>query len=168
MPNIVRILSHLFSPVDQLDKADDKPDLASLSVAVHESSASAEPEHPEVVDYSPELSYLSLDLEDKIDILSYLCTLALGSKLVRLYVEESETNLTEFRKERTEVNKERRRLCVPLPIILEHGSRGAGSRNARYSRGASRPRSSRSSTRTGWVSTLCRPQWRHVRCRSRF
>lgn len=59
---------------------------------------------------NPEAAYLSLDIEDKIDILGYLCALAMGSKAVRGFIDESETLLTDYRKQRADVNKERKSL----------------------------------------------------------
>lgn len=61
---------------------------------------------------NPEQAYLSLGLEDKLDIIAYLCTLVMGAKVVRQYLEESDTKLTDLRKERAEVNKEKKGLCV--------------------------------------------------------
>lgn len=49
-------------------------------------------------------------MEDKVDILDYLVTLALGSKAVRGFVDESDAQLTDLRKKRAEVNKERKSL----------------------------------------------------------
>ncbi|GAA5922875.1 hypothetical protein JCM1841_003769 [Sporobolomyces salmonicolor] len=59
---------------------------------------------------SPEDAYLTLPLADKLAIISYLCTLVMGSKLVRGYVDEAETLLTDYRKQRADVNKERKAL----------------------------------------------------------
>lgn len=64
-----------------------------------------------------ELQYLSLSLEDKLDILAYLVTLVMGTKAVRSYMEESEMKLTELRKSRADVNKERRALCVAQCLL---------------------------------------------------
>ena len=66
----------------------------------------------------PEQQYLSLPLEDKLDIIGYLCTLVMGSKAVRGYVDECDLKLTELRKTRADVNKERKSLCVSLSLIL--------------------------------------------------
>lgn len=60
----------------------------------------------------PEQQYLTLPLEDKLDIIGYLCTLVMGSKAVRGYVDECDTKLTELRKTRADINKERKSLCV--------------------------------------------------------
>ncbi|GAA6062122.1 hypothetical protein JCM10212_000876 [Sporobolomyces blumeae] len=58
----------------------------------------------------PEDQYLLLPLGDKLSIVHYLITLAMGSKVVRTYMEEAENHLTELRKQRAEVNKARRAL----------------------------------------------------------
>lgn len=77
-----------------------------------------EPEEDDgVVDASnPELAYLSLDIGDKLVILEYLCTLVLGSKVVRTYIDDSEAHLTEYRKQRADVNKERKHLCAAFLV----------------------------------------------------
>ncbi|GAA5903648.1 hypothetical protein JCM8208_003644 [Rhodotorula glutinis] len=64
----------------------------------------------------PEEQYLSLPLEDKLDIIGYLCTLVMGSKAVRGYVDECDLKLTELRKTRADVNKERKSLTEQKTI----------------------------------------------------
>ncbi|GAA5898704.1 uncharacterized protein JCM6883_003396 [Sporobolomyces salmoneus] len=59
---------------------------------------------------SPEDQYLTLPLEDKLSIINYLMTLVLGSKPVRAYMDEADAELTGLRKQRADVNKERRAL----------------------------------------------------------
>ncbi|GAA5883689.1 hypothetical protein JCM3774_002954 [Rhodotorula dairenensis] len=63
-----------------------------------------------------EEQYLSLSLEDKLDIVAYLVTLVMGTKVVRTYIEESELRLTELRKQRADVNKEKRALLEQKAI----------------------------------------------------
>lgn len=110
MPNLVRILDHLFQPVESTLPAPEPvvpaaPTFGAPSVEYHEPET-------EIVNHDPTISYLTLPIEDKVDILGYLCTLALGSKAVRNYLDECDANLTEGRKDRAEVNKERKRLYV--------------------------------------------------------
>lgn len=109
MPNLVRILEHLFQEVESTIPPPEPivpptPTFGAPAVEYYEA---------EIVKYDPTISYLTLSIEDKIDILGYLCTLALGSKAVRTYMEECDANLTEGRRDRAEVNKERKRLYVP-------------------------------------------------------
>lgn len=61
-------------------------------------------------DISPEDQYLTLPLADKLSIIHYLITLVMGSKPVRAYLEEADKELTELRKQRADVNKERKAL----------------------------------------------------------
>lgn len=118
MPNLTRILGHLFEGADQ-------PIPTSLDPTVLVPDPLAEAALPPVTALppgfipegdaalgaaNPELAYLTLDIEDKVDILGYLCALAMGSKVVRGFIDESETQLTEFRKQRADVNKERKAL----------------------------------------------------------
>ena len=60
-------------------------------------------DHPD-----PEARYLTLSLEHKLDILSFLCQINLQSKVVKAYIDECEIHLTEERKEKAELNKDRK------------------------------------------------------------
>lgn len=64
-------------------------------------------DHPD-----PELRYLSLSLEHKLDILSFLCQINLQSKVVKAFIDDCETRLTEERKEKAEINKEKKELLA--------------------------------------------------------
>ncbi len=100
MDSLHAILRHLF-------------DGADLSTPVVGASASENAHavlHPKVDNSNPEAAYLSLPLEHKLSILNYLCTLALGSKAVRGYIDECEATLTDLRKQRADVNKEKKAL----------------------------------------------------------
>lgn len=119
MPNLTRILAHLFEGADQpaptsLNPATLVPDPFAESALPPIPTALPPGFIPEgdaaLGAANPEAAYLTLDIEDKVDILGYLCALAMGSKAVRGFIDESETQLTEFRKQRAEVNKERKAL----------------------------------------------------------
>ncbi|GAA5973155.1 hypothetical protein JCM11641_006296 [Rhodosporidiobolus odoratus] len=71
---------------------------------------------------NPELAYLSLSLADKLEVIAYLCTLVMGSKAVRTYIEECDVKLTELRKERAEVNKERKTLVEQQATLAAGGT----------------------------------------------
>ncbi|BGP19109.1 hypothetical protein JCM10213_008044 [Rhodosporidiobolus nylandii] len=142
LQNFVRIMRHLFQGHPDLPPPDEpvlpvqmeedvKPSLGPLPPLPGAPPAPApapsapvapkkeEPnEDVEPEDLSnPEQAYLSLSLEDKLDVIGYLCTLVMGSKAVRGYVEESDAKLTELRKERAEVNKERKALLEQKAAI---------------------------------------------------
>ncbi|GAA5995905.1 uncharacterized protein JCM10292_004821 [Rhodotorula paludigena] len=74
---------------------------------------------------SPEQQYLTLELDDKLEIIAYLCTLVMGSKAVRGYIDECESRLTGLRKTRAEHNKERKSLLEQKAIQEAQGSSGA-------------------------------------------
>ena len=100
MANLHGILRHLFDGDDLI-----------LPVGGASASENAHAVHHQPADSSnPEAAYLSLALEDKLSVLNYLCTLALGSKAVRGFIDECETTLTDLRKQRADVNKERKAL----------------------------------------------------------
>lgn len=115
LPNLRRILAHLFEGAD-FSAPKVEPVAAALPSLTDELEVPASSQLSDLpTDTSdPAAAYLTLALEDKLDILSYLCTLASGSKLVRSYIEESESQLTEYRKQRADVNKDRRALYVPF------------------------------------------------------
>ncbi|KWU45025.1 hypothetical protein RHOSPDRAFT_16896 [Rhodotorula sp. JG-1b] len=96
MPNFVRIMRHLFAGHPELPEQDPQE--------------GGDPTDP------VEQHYLSLSLEDKLDIIAYLVTLVMGTKVVRTYIEESELRLTELRKQRADVNKERKALLEQKAI----------------------------------------------------
>ncbi|ORY78029.1 hypothetical protein BCR35DRAFT_353018 [Leucosporidium creatinivorum] len=128
MPNLTRILGHLFEGADQPAPTSIDP-AAPLPATTDPLSAAALPPLPNLPPgfipegdaalgaANPEAAYLSLDIEDKVDILGYLCALAMGSKAVRGFIDESETQLTEFRKQRADVNKERKALLEQRALL---------------------------------------------------
>ena len=107
MPNLTRILAHLLEGAELSE-----PLPLDSAVAEHSRSDSSTSHTADVAlgNANPMAAYLTLGIEDRIDILGYLCALAMGSKVIRAYIDESETRLTELRKQRADVNKERKAL----------------------------------------------------------
>lgn len=113
MPNLTRILAHLFEGADlsaptpgiSSTPANEPSDPSGPAPRISFADADAA-----LGGAKPEAAYLTLAIEDKIDILGFLCALAMGSKAIRAYIDESETRLTELRKQRADVNKERKAL----------------------------------------------------------
>ena len=60
----------------------------------------------------PESRYLDLDVADKLEILLFLCDMNLSSKVVRNYIDDCDLRLTEERKDKAELNKQRKELYV--------------------------------------------------------
>jgi bromodomain adjacent to zinc finger domain protein 1A len=56
--------------------------------------------------------YSRMQPQDKIAILSFLCDVSILSKSIRQYMEGCEEALTALRKEKTELNRERKRWQV--------------------------------------------------------
>lgn len=54
--------------------------------------------------------YPSLPPEDKINIIQFLCELAIPCKPIRSTLEAAEADLTELRKEKIELNREKKKL----------------------------------------------------------
>lgn len=71
-------------------------------------------DHPD-----PEARYLTLSLEHKLDILSFLCQINLQSKVVKAYIDDCELRLTEERKEKAEINKEKKELMAERNALIK-------------------------------------------------
>jgi bromodomain adjacent to zinc finger domain protein 1A len=78
-----------------------------------------------------------LPSEDKIAILAFMCNVAISSKSVHGHMEVCEEELTSRRKEKIELNRTRKALCVDrrfllpmrLTIVSQHrGARGPSRR----------------------------------------
>ena len=57
---------------------------------------------------TPQDRYHALPPQDKIDILSFLCNLAISSKAIHAHIELCEEQLTELRKQKIEVNRSKK------------------------------------------------------------
>lgn len=66
---------------------------------------------------SPVVRYLTLSLEHKLDLLSFLCDMNLGSKAVKKYMDDCELRLTEERKIRADIKKERKDLLTERTLL---------------------------------------------------
>lgn len=66
----------------------------------------------EVKNPPTEERYLTLDLSLKLDVLIGLCEMNLLTKAFRTYLDECETRLTDERKERADINRERKELLA--------------------------------------------------------
>lgn len=118
MPNLTRILAHLFEEADLSQPARSIPptpvtesdDPLSAAEAAPRPSNSFADADTALGGANPKAAYLTLEIADKIDVLGYLCALAMGSKVIRSYIDESEVQLTDLRKQRADVNKERKSL----------------------------------------------------------
>ena len=75
----------------------------------------------------PSERYHLLPPGDRIAILQFLCQLATSSKSVHLYMESCEEQLTAFRKEKIEVNRQKKQLYVFFFFsVAPHPNRGDG------------------------------------------
>jgi bromodomain adjacent to zinc finger domain protein 1A len=101
LPELPRILRHLLY-------GSSSPIQAEAAKAESEESDSGE----SLLDVDPEEQYLTLPIEDKLAIVGFLSELVLSSKYVRGYIEDCEAELTDLRKERIEINREKKALYV--------------------------------------------------------
>ncbi|KDQ09270.1 hypothetical protein BOTBODRAFT_58767 [Botryobasidium botryosum FD-172 SS1] len=113
LPNLRRILTFLtFAPIGNQSGA-------SSSTS---SPAFSPPSTQEATSYkraSPTERYSLLPPEDKIAILAFLCDLSVTSKMVRTHMEACDLALTELRKEKIEVNREKKRLVEEIATLDE-------------------------------------------------
>lgn len=65
---------------------------------------------------TPAERYIHLLCEDKIAILAFLCEICIASRVIRVHIDWADAALTELRKEKIEVNREKRRLYVSQPL----------------------------------------------------
>ncbi|KAL8855029.1 MAG: hypothetical protein Q9221_000226 [Calogaya cf. arnoldii] len=63
--------------------------------------------------------YPLMDINTRVKILEILCMLSLETKAIRLYMEECSNNMTEFRKERIDMQRKRRAAMEDLQILHE-------------------------------------------------
>ena len=108
MPELPGILRHLFA-YDAANIMADPPDTATSALTEieqegSETSSEAEEENGVVE------AYPTLPLQYKLAILSFLCEFVINSKAIRSYIDDCENALTELRKDRIEVNRDRRTL----------------------------------------------------------
>jgi len=95
-PRLREILTRLlFAP-----EATEEPSASSTS------SRTSTPVPPLLnIESSPGERYYSLPYADKIEILSFMCNLAVSSKAIHAHMESCEEQLTALRKEKIEVNR---------------------------------------------------------------
>ncbi|KAG2023292.1 hypothetical protein CC2G_000962 [Coprinopsis cinerea AmutBmut pab1-1] len=67
---------------------------------------------------SPRDRYYFLPVEDRIAILSFMCNLAISSKAIHVHMESCEEQLTALRKEKIEVNRQRKQLLEEMNTLL--------------------------------------------------
>jgi bromodomain adjacent to zinc finger domain protein 1A len=99
LPNLRRILrSLLFVPVTGTSTESSSSSTPPPALAgSHQRSTPAE-------------RYPLLLHEDKIGIITFLCEICMAARIVRGHIEWGDSSLTELRKEKIEVNREKKRL----------------------------------------------------------
>ncbi|KAF9535857.1 chromatin remodeling complex protein [Crepidotus variabilis] len=78
---------------------------------------------------SPRERYYSLCPEDRIQILSFLCTLAASSKAIHLHMESCEEQLTALRKEKIEVNRQKKQFQEEMNTLAGEAKEESPSTN---------------------------------------
>ncbi|PPQ71756.1 hypothetical protein CVT26_007597 [Gymnopilus dilepis] len=78
---------------------------------------------------SPSERYYSLPPEDRIAILSFLCNLAISSKAIHAHMESCEEQLTALRKEKIEVNRQKKQFQEEMGVLLGENKEESPSAN---------------------------------------
>jgi len=73
-----------------------------------ESDSSTEAARSLSVVAPPKQRYYALSPEDRITILSFMCNLAISSKAIHAHMDSCEEQLTALRKEKIEVNRQKK------------------------------------------------------------
>lgn len=97
--------------------APESEQMASATSSSSRASSVVNPSHLSVR-ASPTDRYYTLPVTDRVAILSFMCTVAVSSKAIHTHMEGCEEQLTALRKEKIEVNRSRKQLCV---CPLSHG-----------------------------------------------
>jgi hypothetical protein len=74
--------------------------------------------NPRVLKKTLVTRYASLPVDDKLTLIEFLCDLATESDQVRNYMDECDEKLTVVRREKADVNKEKRKMSVWSPIHI--------------------------------------------------
>jgi len=108
MPELPSILRHLFQhDADALMAEPPATGVSELTEIAPESEISSEHEDE---NSGPAQQYPSLLISQKLAILSFLCDFVINSNSIRKYIDDCEEALTVLRKDRIEVNRDRRTL----------------------------------------------------------
>ncbi|KAH9486764.1 Imitation switch two complex protein 1 [Psilocybe cubensis] len=67
----------------------------------------------------PSDTYYNLPAEDRIAILSFMCNLAVSSKAIHAHMESCEEQLTALRKEKIEVNRQKKQYQEEMGVLLD-------------------------------------------------
>lgn len=104
-PRLRTVLTKLlFAPEPQPETSDADP------AASGEMNGSVRAEPLRLQRSSPGERYYLLSAEDKVAILSFLCDAVVSHKEIHVFMDTCEANLTQLRKEKIEVKKERKKM----------------------------------------------------------
>jgi hypothetical protein len=114
-PQLREILTRLlFAP-----ESSEEPSASSMS-----SRTSSPVSPPLTIQSSPGERYYSLPYTDKIAILSFMCNLAVSSKAIHVHMESCEEQLTALRKEKIEVNRQKKAYVEEMNTLLGEAEAG--------------------------------------------
>ncbi|KAG8686844.1 hypothetical protein FRC09_013884, partial [Ceratobasidium sp. 395] len=116
-PRLASILWQLSNPPSVPSRAapqSDAPKIATLDEPESDSDDYQVNENDEDPTQSTRWAWMALTPRDKLEILAFLADLVMTSRSVRSFMEECDSRLTTLRKEKIEVNRERKRVAELL------------------------------------------------------
>lgn len=120
-PRLRSILAQLlFPPIVTAAPQSDAPKIATLDEPDSDSDLDSDNGSDEAgTDRTQDLrwGWAALTPRDKLEILAFLCDLAMTSRGMRSFLEDCDARLTTLRKEKIEVNRERKRVCVLVSLL---------------------------------------------------
>ncbi|KZO96217.1 hypothetical protein CALVIDRAFT_564095 [Calocera viscosa TUFC12733] len=130
LPRLEKILMHLLVE-DGAIKDEGNEGASGETTAVRSGVSTGEPPSSPITEISidgseattmpgtPKTRYPSLPVQDKLAVLRFLIDIAVVSKTIKGFLEAGEAQLTELRKEKIELNRERKRLAEDIAAVEE-------------------------------------------------
>ncbi|KAG7099386.1 hypothetical protein E1B28_001241 [Marasmius oreades] len=112
LENFPRVREIFIKLLFSTDTSTDRLSPSSVASALTESSG---PNSQNSVSYR----YHSLPPQDRIAILSFMCNLAISSKAIHVHMETCEEQLTALRKEKIEVNRQKKQYAEEMSALLQ-------------------------------------------------
>ncbi|KZT59680.1 hypothetical protein CALCODRAFT_481381 [Calocera cornea HHB12733] len=132
LPRLQEILEHLLLEDGAIKEGEaDLPPGSGETTAVRSAVSSGEPPSSPITDISIEGSeattmpataktrYPTLPIPDKLALLKFLTEVAVVSKTIKGFLEAGDAQLTELRKEKIELNRERKRMAEEIAAVEE-------------------------------------------------
>ncbi|THH20227.1 hypothetical protein EW146_g1101 [Bondarzewia mesenterica] len=119
-PALRRVLTRLLFAPEPLSEAANSPSTSRASTPTHVRLSQPS---------APNERYHALPPEDRMAILHFMCNVAVSSKAIHMYMESCEEQLTALRKEKIEVNRQRKQYIEERDTLLSETKEGEQTSN---------------------------------------